>query len=104
MTFRHQINFFSDLFVTFCGERRLMVSSANELFSTSEPIPEFDELARHFRVWALFQYPTFAERIDSAVYDARIQYFDGKDAPGEAASRAEKFAREAQAIKAGWLQ
>jgi len=82
-----------------------MASSANEIFGCSEPIPEFDQLAGQFRTWALdFVNPAFADRIDSALYDARVQHFNGKDEPGEAASRAAQFAQEAKAGKTGWLQ
>jgi len=81
-------------------ERKLIVSSANEIFGTSDPIPEFDELAGHFRIWALTQYPALADRIDSALRDARVHYFDGKDEPGEAASRAVQFGQEAQPFQA----
>ncbi len=104
MKLRKQVDFFGDLFVEFSVERKLMTSSANEIFGFSEPIPEFDRLAGYFRTWALTLYPTFADRIDSALYDARVRYFDGKDQPGEADSRAAKFAFAAQAVKAGWLQ
>lgn len=95
---RNQIDFLGDLVVDLSVERKLIVSSANEIFGTSDPIPEFDELAGHFRIWALTQYPALADRIDSALRDARAHYFDGKDEPGEAASRAAQFVQEAQAV------
>ncbi len=57
MKFRKQIDFLGDLFVEFSLERRLMVSSANEIFGTSDPIPDFDKLAGYFRPWALTHYP-----------------------------------------------
>ncbi len=73
MKLRNQVEFFGDLFVGCFVERRLMVSSANEIFGTSEPVPEFDELAGHFRIWALTRYPAFADCIDSALRDARVR-------------------------------
>jgi len=72
MKFRNQIDSFGDLVVGFSVERRLIVSSANEIFGTSEPILDFDELAGHFRPWALTHYPAFADLIDSALRDARV--------------------------------
>jgi len=62
MKFRNQADFFGDLFVEFSVERRLMASSANEVFGCSEPIPEFDRLAGYFRTWAMTLYPAFADR------------------------------------------